>query len=299
MRDLVILFFHFLATKARLLGSGRVRSVVAESLLVKYQLLIVNRSRQRAPNLPASDRVITGRLALWACPSRFAPLSHCAEGVEPVRLSPSYVPAKVPYAFLPNRRRKPDPKGPNAELIHADVEIKQRNPRRGVRESLNRSSGPSTCQSTKTWSRILAHRNLPGPGSGWHSRLTLLGHMKDSLEYRSVSLRVGQVEDPLGPGRHGSIQAPDHCFGVHAGVSRWGRTLSHFNRAVRGHRGLPKYLSSDHDPLYSFTNGKPICGSWRREKSRASPTFPCRELTLRRETARFAKRTAMKNSNSE
>ena len=63
-------FDPFPRYKARLLGSGRVRSVVAESLLVKYQLLIVNRSRQRAPNLPASDRVITGRLALWACPSR-------------------------------------------------------------------------------------------------------------------------------------------------------------------------------------------------------------------------------------
>ena len=111
--------------------------------------------------------------------------------------------------------------------------------------------------------------------------------MKDSLEYRSVPLRVGQVEDPLGPGRHGSIQAPDHCFGVHAGVSRWVRTLSHFNRAVRGHRGLPKYLSSDHDPLYSFTNGKPICGSWRREKSRASPTFPCPIRSWKGSSVRF------------
>jgi hypothetical protein len=25
-----------------------------------------------------------------------------------------------------------------------------------------------------------------------------------------------------------------------------------FNRALRGHRGFPKYLSSDHDPLYRF-----------------------------------------------
>jgi hypothetical protein len=34
MRDLVILFIHFLAALARLLGPGGVRSVVAESLLV-------------------------------------------------------------------------------------------------------------------------------------------------------------------------------------------------------------------------------------------------------------------------
>ncbi len=51
MRDLVILFIHLIATLARLLGPGGMRSVVAESVLVKQQLLILNRSRQRSPNL--------------------------------------------------------------------------------------------------------------------------------------------------------------------------------------------------------------------------------------------------------
>ena len=49
MRDLVILFVHAITTLARLVGPGGVRSVVAESVLVKQQLLILNRSRQRAP----------------------------------------------------------------------------------------------------------------------------------------------------------------------------------------------------------------------------------------------------------
>jgi hypothetical protein len=39
MRDLVILFIHLIATFARLLGPGGMRSVVAESVLVKQQLL--------------------------------------------------------------------------------------------------------------------------------------------------------------------------------------------------------------------------------------------------------------------
>jgi hypothetical protein len=38
--------------------SGRARSVVAESVLVKHQLLIVNRSRKRSPNLRTFDRVV-------------------------------------------------------------------------------------------------------------------------------------------------------------------------------------------------------------------------------------------------
>jgi hypothetical protein len=36
MSNLVILFFHFLATLARLLGPGAVRFIVAESLILKH-----------------------------------------------------------------------------------------------------------------------------------------------------------------------------------------------------------------------------------------------------------------------
>src|SRR6266699_3023128 len=64
MRELVILFVHTVATLARLLGPGGIRSVVAESVLVKQQLLILNRSRQRSPNLRSSDRLVAGLCAL-------------------------------------------------------------------------------------------------------------------------------------------------------------------------------------------------------------------------------------------
>ncbi len=45
MRNLAILFIHLVVTVARLFGTGGARSIVAESLLVKHQLLILNRSR--------------------------------------------------------------------------------------------------------------------------------------------------------------------------------------------------------------------------------------------------------------
>ncbi len=40
MRDLAILFIHLVVTVARLFGPGGARSIVAESLRVKHQLLI-------------------------------------------------------------------------------------------------------------------------------------------------------------------------------------------------------------------------------------------------------------------
>jgi putative transposase len=44
--------------------------VIAESVLMKHQLLIVNRSRRRAPNLLVLDRLIAGFCSLWIKPTR-------------------------------------------------------------------------------------------------------------------------------------------------------------------------------------------------------------------------------------
>ena len=49
MRDLAVLFLHLLATVVRLAGPGGVRSVVAESVLVMHQRLILNRSGNGLP----------------------------------------------------------------------------------------------------------------------------------------------------------------------------------------------------------------------------------------------------------
>ena len=51
-------------------GPGDIRSVVAESILVKQQLLILNRSRQPASNLRAPDRFDAGLCALFIQPAR-------------------------------------------------------------------------------------------------------------------------------------------------------------------------------------------------------------------------------------
>src|SRR4030095_13138321 len=70
MRDFVIVFVHLIVTLARLAGPGGLRSVVAESVLVRHQLLILNRGRKRAPNLRATDRIIAGLCALFMRPAR-------------------------------------------------------------------------------------------------------------------------------------------------------------------------------------------------------------------------------------
>ena len=70
MRDLAILFVHLIVTLARLARPGGLRSVVAESVLVRHQLLILNRGRKRAPNLRIADRIIAGLCTLFLRPAR-------------------------------------------------------------------------------------------------------------------------------------------------------------------------------------------------------------------------------------
>jgi putative transposase len=75
MRDLLLLAIHFFVTVAKLLGPGGVRTVAAESLLLKQQLLVSNRSRQRAPNLSTLDRFVLGLITLFVSPRRIPKLS--------------------------------------------------------------------------------------------------------------------------------------------------------------------------------------------------------------------------------
>jgi putative transposase len=74
MRDLMVLGIHLLVTLARLLRPGGVRAVVAESLILKHQLVIVGRSRRRAPNLTSFDRVVLGIAALFVSVRRIPQL---------------------------------------------------------------------------------------------------------------------------------------------------------------------------------------------------------------------------------
>jgi hypothetical protein len=74
---------------------------------------------------------------------------------------------------------------------------------------------------------LFAHHYRPGQYSGGPSWLTFLGHMKERLwSMDLIQVRVGHVADPLDPGRHGSIFAPDYWVRRPCWDGRWWRTLS-------------------------------------------------------------------------
>ena len=128
MRVLAVLFVHLIATVARLLGRGGARSVVAESLLLKHQLLILNRSRTRAPNLRPIDRVIAGLCTGLMRPSRLLRSAIVLKPATIMAFHRASVKRKYRLLFSPKRRGRPGPKGPAPELITAIVEMKAEEP---------------------------------------------------------------------------------------------------------------------------------------------------------------------------
>src|ERR1035438_5933993 len=60
MKNAIVLLVHLLARLAVLLGTGGTRAVLAENMLLRQHLLVLRRSRRRAPNLRTADRWLFG-----------------------------------------------------------------------------------------------------------------------------------------------------------------------------------------------------------------------------------------------
>src|ERR1035437_9822112 len=189
-----------MATFARLAGPGGARSVVAESVLVKQQLLILNRSRQRSPNLCFADRLVAGLCALLIRPARLVRSVIVLKPSTLLRLHRALRNRKYRLLFSSQHRRKPGPKGPSKELIEAVVQMKQRNPTWGCPRIAQQIALAFDISIDKDIvRRILATHYRPEKDSAGPSWLSFLGHMKDSLwsmnlfRCESASLRTHWV----------------------------------------------------------------------------------------------------------
>jgi transposase InsO family protein len=159
---------------------------------------------------------------------------------------------KYRLLFSARLRKKPGPKGPGQEVIAAVVEMKQRNPTWGcprIAQQITLAFGIEINKDVVR--RILATRYRPEPDSR-PSWLTFLGHAKDSLwsldlfRCESATLRTHWILVVMDQFTRRIVG-----FGVHRGVVDGLALCRMFNRAIRG-QTIPKYVSSDHDPLYRF-----------------------------------------------
>jgi putative transposase len=183
MKDLALIVIHILATTAKLLRPGGLRAVMIENALLRQQLIVLHRSRQRAPNLTTLDRFLFGFGLFFLRPGR---VSKVAVGLQPstfLKFHQALVRRKYHRLFSSHHRaRKPGPKGPSDELIRTIVELKSRNPRFGcprIALIISRTFGVDIDKNVVR--RVLSeHYREPPRGTG-PSWLTFIGHAKDSL----------------------------------------------------------------------------------------------------------------------
>lgn len=165
---------------------------------------------------------------------------------------------KYQLLYSPRKKGKPGPKGPSQELIQAIIEMKRRNPRYGcpmIAGQISRIFGLDVDKDVVR--RVLAQCYHPAPDNdGGPSWLTFIGHMKDSL----WSVDLFRCESILLKS-HWVLVVMDQftrriiSFGVLAGDVDGATLCCMFNQAI-SRRGIPKYLSSDNDPLFQYHQWK-------------------------------------------
>ena len=253
MRLLLILIVHLLVTLARLARPGGVRAVAAESLAVKHQLLIMKRTRRRSPPLTAWDRVILGVCTLLVSPRRWGKMAVILKTSSLLRLHRALVKRKYRLLYTPKRRGRPGPKGPARELIAAVVEMKRRNPSFGCRKIAEQISSAFGIELNKdVVRRILLSQYRPGPGGDGGSWLAAIG----SAPERLWSVDLFCVESLLLKSYWVMVVMDVFTrriigFGVDAANLDGIGVCRMFNRAI-ARQVPPRYLSSDHDPLFRF-----------------------------------------------
>jgi hypothetical protein len=113
------------------LGNCGVRAVLAENLILKQQLLVMRRSRRRAPNLRTADRVLFGFCAEFLSPRRLLRTAIILKPASLLRFHRGFKDCKYRLFYSSSPKQKPGPQGPTPELIRAICKLKQCNPRFG------------------------------------------------------------------------------------------------------------------------------------------------------------------------
>ena len=144
--------------------------MVAESLVLRHQLLLTQRSRRRGPPLTPLDRVLLGFATLLVSLRRVDRIAVITKTSTLLRFHRALVKRKYRLLYAPRKRSRPGPKGPSRELIEVVLEMKRRNPYcdcRKLAEQLSSAFGLALDKDVVR--RILLRHYSPRPRSGGRS----------------------------------------------------------------------------------------------------------------------------------
>ena len=277
MREKIELLIHFTFTLAKLLKPGGVKTVMAETMTTKQQLIVLNRGSTRAPKLTSFDRFFFGLMAFFISKNRLKKVAVILKPATILRFHKALIQRKYSKLYSNKIKKKPGRKGPDQALIDLIITMRNRNPLVGYgRISMQIYKEFGIEISRFAVGRILRNHfknNNPGKGEG-PSWLTFIGHMNDSLwsvdlfRCESISLKSHWVMVVLDQYTRRIIG-----FAVHAGDCNGVAYCRMFNKIISGHP-LPKYLSSDNDPLFEFNRWQANLRILEIEELKSIPGIP-------------------------
>src|SRR5262245_13025712 len=252
MKDLLLAVLHLAVVTAKLCGPGGVRAVIAENLLLKQQLIVLRRRRRRSPKLTRTDRLLCGWWSLFVRSGRIRKIAVAFRPSTLLAVHRALVRRKYRWLFSSrSSQSKPGPKGPDAAVIRAIVELKSRNPRFGcprIAHIISHTFGVDIDKNVVY--RVLAKHYRPASGGNGPSWLSFIGHTTDSL----WSVDLFRCESIVLP-TYWVLVVMDQFtrrlvgIGVHCGTVTGADVCRMFNTATSD-RGTPRHLSTDHDPLF-------------------------------------------------
>jgi putative transposase len=275
MKQFFILIFYFLRSLAILVNPGGKKALAIENIMLRKQLIILNRCRKRAPNLNQWEKL---SFAFFACimnPKRLLKTAILIKPSTLMKFHKALIERKYSRLFSNKSKRKPGPRGPSQELIQAVIAMKHRNPRFGCRRiamQINNIFGLNTNKDI-VW-RILAKHYKPVSNDDGPSWLSFIGNIKDSLwsvdffRCESILLKshwVMVVMDQYTCRIIDFAVRTDNLNGLSACIM--------FNKIIAG-KNLPQRLSSDNDPIFQFHRWKANLRILEIEEIKSLPYLP-------------------------
>ena len=253
MRTFLIMILHLTTTFTKLLGKGGVKAIIAENLLIKQQLIVLNRPRKKGPNLTTFERIAFALLSLIITPKRILKSCVIFKTQTLLDFHKCLVKRKYSKLFTAKQRAKPGPKGPSQALINAIIDIKSKNPTFGCPKIANILKNNFDEELNKdVVRRVLEnhHRSHPPERDKGPSWLTLFGHTKDSLwsldffRCESILLQSYWIMVVLDQKTRRII-----WFAVHRGSMTAENAVSMFFEIAANNLN-PIHHSTDNDPLF-------------------------------------------------
>ena len=248
-----LLLWHILTTTFRLLIPGGTRTIIAENIALRRQLLILSRKQKSSPNLQTSDRFTFAWCAEYLSPQKLLKNALIIKPETILKFHKHLKEKKYSQLYTSKPRRKSGPKGPPQEVVDAILEMKKRNPRFGIpriAEQINLAFGLNLNKDIVR--RVLDNYYKPSGNNNGPSWLTFLGHCKDSLwnvdffRCESATLKSHWVMVVMDQFTRRIVG-----FAVNEGDLD-GITICRMFNQIQSKQTLPQYLSSDNDPLFRY-----------------------------------------------